>query len=350
MRFEPLLEKNLLPDFMIRWGARLITRARCKEITVTDVEKHRKEFLSYVAELKNQPIAINTKDANEQHYEQPTEFFEKVLGSRMKYSCGYWEEELPYRDWKHHLDASEEAMLKLTCQRAEISDGQSILDLGCGWGSLSLYMAEKYPHSQIVAVSNSATQKAYIDEKAKERGFENLTVYTEDINTFAIEKKFQRVVSVEMFEHMRNYEKLMEKVSGFLLPDGKLFVHIFTHKTTPYSYEVRSENDWMTKYFFSGGTMPSQDLLHYFSERFSLEKQWAVSGTHYSKTLEAWLQKMDEKKDEIMLLMEQVEGKKEALKWFVFWRTFFLASSEFFAYREGNEWYISHYLFRKTTL
>ena len=221
------------------------------------------------------------------------------------------------------------------------------LELGCGWRSLSLYMAKEFPTAQIVAVSNSATQKAYIDAQAKERHLENLTVITEDINTFDLSEKFHRVVSVEMFEHMRNYEKLMEKVSKWLLPKGLLFVHIFTHEKTPYSYEVRSDNDWMTKYFFSGGTMPSQDLLHYFAKGFSLENQWALSGKHYQKTLEAWLQKMDEKKEILLPRMEKDMGKEAALKWWVYWRVFFMASAEFFGYKDGQEWYVSHYLFER---
>lgn len=347
MRFEPLLEKNLLPDFAIRLGARVITRARYKEITQVEVAAHRQRFMAYVEELKNQPIAVNTQDANVQHYEQPTSFFKEVLGKQMKYSCGYWKEEVPFAQLKEHLDASEEDMLSLTCQRAKLMDGQKILELGCGWGSLSLYMAKEFPTAQIVAVSNSATQKAYIDAQAKERHLENLTVITEDINTFDLSEKFHRVVSVEMFEHMRNYEKLMEKVSKWLLPKGLLFVHIFTHEKTPYSYEVRSDNDWMTKYFFSGGTMPSQDLLHYFAKGFSLENQWALSGKHYQKTLEAWLQKMDEKKEILLPRMEKDMGKEAALKWWVYWRVFFMASAEFFGYKDGQEWYVSHYLFER---
>ena len=347
MRFEPLLEKDLLPDSIIRWGARRITGARLRQITSYDIEEHQKYLMEYIQDLKNQPIAINTDDANQQHYEQPTEFFQEILGKNMKYSCGYWEDSIPRDKLKDNLDYSEEAMLRLTCERAEIKDGQSILDLGCGWGSLSLFMAERYPDSEIVAVSNSSTQKAYIDGKARERNLKNLTVITEDINTFTTELRFHRVVSVEMFEHMRNYEKLLGKISDWLLPGGKLFVHIFSHGTTPYAYEVRNDNDWMTKYFFSGGTMPSQDLLHYFASGYSLERQWAVSGIHYRKTLEAWLQRMDERRERLMPLMENVEGKEKATKWWVYWRVFFMASAEFFSYNGGNEWYISHYLFKK---
>lgn len=345
MRFEPLLEKNKIPDFLIRWGARRMTSTRLKEITSYSAEEHQQYLNQYVEDLKKQPIAINTSKANDQHYEIPTEFFQQILGTHMKYSCGYWKQLVPFKELKDHLSDAEEAMLELTCQRAEIEDGQSILDLGCGWGSLALYMAKKYPSANIWALSNSSTQKSYIDSRAKEENIKNLTVITEDINDFNSEARFHRVISIEMFEHMRNYERLMEKISDFLLPGGRLFVHIFTHRTTPYAYEVRSENDWMTRHFFLGGTMPSRDLLHYFSDRFSLKKQWAVSGFHYQQTLEAWLQRMDEKKAIIMPIMAEIEGEDEALKWWVYWRVFFMACAEFFSFHSGDEWYISHYLF-----
>lgn len=347
MKFEPILKKNIVPDFLIRFGARRMISSRYREITSYTAEAQQEYINRYIKELKEQPIAINTKDANEQHYEVPTEFFKHVLGDHMKYSCGYWDQSIPFSQLKDHITDAEKAMLELTCERAGIEDGQTILDLGCGWGSLALFMGRKYPSSKIVALSNSTTQKAYIDHKAKAENLKNITVITEDINHFTDEMRFDRVISIEMFEHMRNYEQLMEKVAHFLRPKGRLFVHIFTHQTTPYAYEVKSENDWMTRYFFSGGTMPSRDLLHYFSDHFSLKNQWAVSGMHYQKTLEAWLQRMDNHKNEIMPLMEELEGKDEALKWWVYWRVFFIACAEFFSYHEGNEWFISHYLFEK---
>lgn len=347
MRFEPLLEKNFIPDFLIRWGARRMTSARLREITSYTAEEHQAYLNRYIDDLKKQPIAINTGEANDQHYELPTEFFRQVLGNHMKYSCGYWKQPVAFKSLKDHLSDAEKAMLELTCQRAGVEDGQTVLDLGCGWGSLALYMAGKYPSSKIVALSNSSTQKAYIDSRAKDENIKNLTVITEDINDFTDESRFHRVISIEMFEHMRNYEKLMKKAAGFLLPGGRLFVHIFSHRTTPYAYEIRSDHDWMTRYFFSGGTMPSRDLLHYFADHFFLKKQWAVSGIHYQKTLEAWLQRMDERKERIMPLMAEVEGKDEALKWWVYWRVFFMACAEFFSYHGGDEWFISHYLFEK---
>jgi cyclopropane-fatty-acyl-phospholipid synthase len=222
-----------------------------------------------------------------------------------------------------------------------------ILELGCGWGSLTLFMAKKFPDAKITAVSNSRTQKIYIDEEAKKRGLSNVYIITADMNVFTTTEKFDRVVSVEMFEHMRNYELLLQKVSGFLNEDGKLFVHIFTHKEYTYYFDVKDETDWMSKYFFTGGIMPSDHLLLYFNEHFGIEKHWRVDGTHYSKTSEAWLANMDKHKAELYPLFEQTYGKENATKWWVYWRLFFLACAELWGYKNGQEWFVSHYLFKK---
>jgi cyclopropane-fatty-acyl-phospholipid synthase len=238
-------------------------------------------------------------------------------------------------------------MLELTCQRAELADGQDVMELGCGWGSLSLFMSAKFPKSNFTVVSNSRTQKIYIDEQAKLRGITNLEVITCDINNFSIGKKFDRVVSVEMFEHMRNYEKLMKLVADALKENGKLFVHIFTHKEYAYKFEVIDDTDWMSKYFFTGGIMPSDDLLLYFNDHHAIEQHWHVNGMHYSKTSEAWLQNMDRHKDKIMPLFEKTYGNGQALKWWVYWRIFYMACAELWGYNHGNEWIVSHYLFRK---
>jgi cyclopropane-fatty-acyl-phospholipid synthase len=347
MWFDSLLERNRIPDFVIRWGARRMTAKRLQGIRSRLIDEHQTYLNRYISGLKTQPIAVQTADANQQHYEVPTAFFEQVLGTHMKYSCGYWEQAVPHNRLGDHLERSEADMMELTCRRAQVEDGQKILDLGCGWGSLSLYMARRYPSADIVAVSNSATQKAYIDARAKEENIRNLTVFTEDINHFTYGGRFHRVISVEMFEHMRNYELLMEKIAGMLLPEGRLFVHIFCHRTTPYAYEVKDERDWMARHFFAGGTMPSQDLLHYFTRQFSLERQWSISGLHYQKTLEAWLQRMDAHKEAVMPILAEIEGREQALKWWVYWRVFFMACAEFFGYNGGNEWYVSHYLFVK---
>ena len=239
-------------------------------------------------------------------------------------------------------------MLALTCKRADLQSGQNVLELGCGWGSLSLYMSAKFPESRFTVVSNSATQKIFIDETAKQRGIQNLTVLTADMNTFTIADTFDRIVSVEMFEHMRNYKFLMNKVAGFLKPDGKLFVHIFTHKILAYKFEVIDETDWMSKYFFTGGIMPSNHLFFYFNDDLKIDKHWVVNGTNYGKTSEAWLSNMDKHKKEIIPIFENTYGKDQAVKWWVYWRLFYMSCAELFNYNKGNEWMVCHYLFEKT--
>ena len=341
MWYNSLLEKDTLPDFIIRKGIRNLLKQRLQDENKGNTEAQQAHFMKLVEELKNSPIAINTSDANEQHYEVPTQFYQYCLGKHLKYSSGYW------KDGVTDIDTSERDMLELTCQRAELKDGQNVLELGCGWGSLSLFMAAKYPKSTFTVVSNSRTQKLHIDEQAKNRGIQNLTVITTDINVFTLDTTFDRVVSVEMFEHMRNYQLLMQKVASLLKPQGKLFVHIFTHKEYAYKFEVIDETDWMSKYFFTGGIMPSDHLLLYFNEHLSIEKHWHVNGIHYSKTSEAWLQNMDKHKAEIIPLFEATYGKNNAVKWWVYWRIFYMACAELWRYNNGNEWIVSHYLFQK---
>jgi len=341
MWYNSLLEKNSIPDFLIRIGIRKLLKQRLIEEKKATVELQQDHLMQLITELKNSPIAINTAEANEQHYEVPTQFYQYCLGKNLKYSSGYWKEGVT------DIDSSENDMLEITCNRAELKDGQDVLELGCGWGSLSLFMAKKYPKSNFTVVSNSRTQKLHIDEQAKQRGISNLTVLTVNINDFTIDKKFDRVVSVEMFEHMRNYQLLMKKVADSLKPDGKLFVHIFTHKEFSYKFEVIDESDWMSKYFFTGGIMPSDDLLLYFNEHLSIQQHWHVSGMHYSKTSEAWLQNMDKHKSEIMPLFEKTYGKDQAVKWWVYWRIFYMACAELWGYNNGEEWIVSHYLFSK---
>ena len=341
MWYDSLVEKNKVPDFLIRTGIRKLLKERLSQEKKATVELQQAHLMQLIEELKNSPIAINTVEANEQHYEVPTKFYQYCLGKNLKYSSGYW------KDGVNDIDTSEDDMLEITCNRAELKDGQEVLELGCGWGSLSLYMAKKYPSSKFTVVSNSRTQKLHIDEQAKQRGINNLTVITVNINDFTIDKTFDRVVSVEMFEHMRNYQKLMHKVSTCLKADGKLFVHIFTHKDFAYKFEVIDETDWMSKYFFTGGIMPSDDLLLYFNEHMSIQQHWHLSGMHYSKTSEAWLQNMDKHKNEIMPLFEETYGKEQAVKWWVYWRIFYMACAELWGYNGGEEWIVSHYLFSK---
>jgi cyclopropane-fatty-acyl-phospholipid synthase len=341
MWYNSLLEKNKIPDSLLRIGIRKLLKQRLQDEKKADTELQQQHLMQLIAELKNSPIAVNTTDANEQHYEVPTQFYQYCLGKHLKYSSGYW------KDGVTDIDIAEADMLQLTCERAELQNGQDVLELGCGWGSLSLFMAANYPQSNFTALSNSRTQKLYIDEQAKQRNINNLTVVTADINAFTIDKTFDRIVSVEMFEHMRNYEKLLHKVASFLKPDGKLFVHIFTHKEYAYKFEVKDDTDWMSKYFFTGGIMPSDHLLLYFNEDLNIEQHWHVSGMHYSKTSEAWLKNMDDYKARIMPLFEQTYGKDNAVKWWVYWRIFYMACAELWKYNNGEEWIVSHYLFRK---
>lgn len=341
MWYNSLLEKNKIPDILIRKGIRRLLKQRLDQENKGNTETQQTHLMKLIEELKNSPIAVNTVDANEQHYEVPTKFYQYCLGKHLKYSSGYW------KDGVTDIDTSEKDMLELTCRRAELQDGQNVLELGCGWGSLSLFMASSFPKSTFTVVSNSRTQKLHIDEQAINRGIKNLTVITADINLFNIDATFDRIVSVEMFEHMRNYQKLMHKASSFLKAEGKLFVHIFTHKEYAYKFEVIDESDWMSKYFFTGGIMPSDHLLLYFNEHMSIEQHWHVNGIHYSKTSEAWLRNMDKNKQEIMPMFETTYGKEQALKWWVYWRIFYMSCAELWRYNDGNEWMVSHYLFKK---
>jgi cyclopropane-fatty-acyl-phospholipid synthase len=341
-----LLERNLLPDFLVRYGIRRLLKERLDEERQDSLEAQQRHLMKLIARLRRSPIAINTADANQQHYELPSGFFERVLGRHLKYSSGY------YRSAADTLDEAEANMLELTAERAGLEDGDRILELGCGWGSLSLWMAERHPRSHITAVSNSRTQKRFIDARAAERGIRNLDVLTCDVNqlAFAPEVQFDRVVSVEMFEHMRNYESLMGRIAGWLKPQGTLFVHIFTHKTYAYPFEVRDESDFMARYFFTGGIMPSDDLLLYFQKDLELKEHWQVDGNHYSRTSEHWLQNMDRHRAEIEPILAETYGADQVRRWWVYWRVFFMSCAELWGYAGGREWLVSHYLFRKPSV
>ncbi|MCX6866380.1 MAG: cyclopropane-fatty-acyl-phospholipid synthase [Verrucomicrobia bacterium] len=338
-----ILAKNILPDAMLRLGIRQRLAKTLRENKQPTVEAQRAGLMRYVQDLKKMPIAIATAEANEQHYEVPTRFYQLVLGKHLKYSSGFWP------DKTTTFDESEAAMLKLTCERAELQDGQRILELGCGWGSLSLWMAGHYPNAQITSVSNSRTQKQFIDVEAAQRGLNNLTIITANMIHFegVGAGVFDRCVSVEMFEHMKNYHELLRRISTWLKPGGKLFVHIFTHREYAYHYEVCSDDDWMAKYFFTGGQMPSDDLLLYFQDHLMIDNHWCVSGQHYSRTCEAWLANMDAHKAEILPLFAATYGRENVTRWWVWWRLFFLACAELWGFRGGGEWIVSHYRFVK---
>ncbi|KAG6548454.1 hypothetical protein Mapa_009941 [Marchantia paleacea] len=335
------LHSNVIPDFLVRMGTRTLLASRLKEIYKSSGEEQQLDLMRFVQALKQMPIAVNTQDANEQHYEVPTEFYKLVLGKHLKYSSSL------FLKPTNTLEEAEEAMLSLYCERAQLEDGQSVLDVGCGWGSLSLFIAQKYPKSRVTGVSNSETQKAFIDDEAKKRGLTNLKIITCDINTFEAEERFERVLSIEMFEHMKNYQKLLRKIASWMEPNGLLFIHIFTHKLAAYHFENEDETDWMTRNFFSGGTMPADTLLLYFQDDVFIENHWKVNGKNYAQTSEEWLKRMDANIRQIRSIFAATYGEKEVTMWIVNWRTFFMAVAEMFAYNNGEEWGVSHYLFRK---
>ncbi|KIJ49480.1 hypothetical protein M422DRAFT_27845 [Sphaerobolus stellatus SS14] len=362
-----LLDKGLIPDWILRPVIRHLCKVRLNSLPLpekgfTAHAGYKSQFVSSIRQLPSITAAGSTGKANEQHYEVSTEFMLSCLGPRAKYSACLWEAEDANGKKKKlkSLGEAEEAMMALYCLRASVKDGMEILDLGCGWGSLSLYLAEKYPNAKITGLSNSSTQKAYIDGVAHKKDLKNLTIITGDVTVFdfAGKQSFDRILSIEMFEHMKNYELLLQKVSTWLkLPsetlDGTealLFIHIFCHRSTPYHFE--DDDSWMARTFFSGGTMASHDLLLHFQSDVSLVQSWWVNGKHYGRTSEEWLKMQDRniktsiqnlEKDAKMKAMDKEEGRKAFFRF----RIFFLACAEFFALNNGEEWGVGHYLFKR---
>ena len=340
-KFIDLAERGILPDCLIRMGIRRLCRKRLKKLHNDDCEKSAVSESKHIREADLTEVAPVPRKANEQHYEVPANFYKLVLGPNLKYSCCLWEE------GTRSLAEAEEHSLATTCKRASLENGQSVLELGCGWGSLSLWMAKHYPDSEITSVSNSNSQREFIESKAKERGIQNLTVLTDDINRFNPKACFDRVVSVEMFEHVCNHRELFQRIDSWLNPGGLLFTHVFCHRTSSYRFLEEGEDDWMAKYFFSGGTMPGDSLFLKISGNLRLQEQNRWSGMHYARTAEAWLENIDNQKTQVLKAFQSSLDEPEAKKMFHRWRIFFLACAETFAFAKGQEWWVSHYLFRK---
>lgn len=334
-------ETGLVPDSVIRSGIRRLLERKRKQINAGDVEYAANELNQFVSMMNQSPIALLPDLANSQHYEVPAAFFGHVMGEHLKYSCGYWP------DGVDNLSDSEAAALRLTVQRADIRDGQQVLDLGCGWGSLSLWIASRFPNCSVTSVSNSTSQRDFIVARAKQRKLDNVRVIVADMNDFATDDRFDRIVSVEMFEHMRNYGEIFASINRWLAPDGRFFMHIFCHYSTPYEYVDNGPGDWMSRFFFSGGIMPCAELPLRFADDLSIEQRWQWNGQHYAKTCDAWLERMDSNKSLVMPELVACYGQDKAALWWQRWRIFFMACSELFAYRQGEEWYVSHYLFRR---
>ena len=336
-----LAEQGKLPDFLVRYGIRKLCRQRLSDELIRNPEEQQNRYQHLIEELRQSPIAIETDAANEQHYEVATDFYLASLGKRLKYSCAY------YPDADTTLDQAEEHMLGLYSQRAQLADGQDILELGCGWGSLTLWMAERYPNSRITAISNSSTQKQHIEKQCAEQGFNNVTIITADVSTLELDKdQFDRAISIEMFEHMRNYKQLMCRISRWLKTDGKLFVHIFAHRNVMYPFDVKSEQDWMSKHFFTGGLMPSIDTLLHFQDQLNLQSRWLVNGKHYQRTCNHWLKKTDQNKARIIKAFEKDYDTQEAETWFHRWRIFYMSCAELFGIDNGSQWMVAHFLFK----
>ncbi|MBK79374.1 MAG: SAM-dependent methyltransferase [Gammaproteobacteria bacterium] len=338
-----IAESGFVPDALVRVGIRRLVGLRLREEHDDDPQIREERSQRLLRELARSRIALETDAANEQHYEVPAEFFRLALGRHLKYSCALWD------DGAADLDAAEEAMLARYGERAELADGQNVLDLGCGWGSFTLWAAERFPNSRFTAVSNSAGQRRHIEWQLRSRGLDNVRVITADVNDLDLDGGFDRIVSVEMFEHVRNYALLLNRISGWLADGGKLFVHIFCHRNLLYPFEDNGDGDWMARHFFTGGLMPAADTLLFFQDDLRIERRWNVSGRNYARTARAWLDNVDERREPVTRLMAETYGEAESRRWVQRWRMFFMACEELFGYRDGTEWLVCHYLFSKRT-
>ena len=334
-------ERGLVPDPVIRAGIRRLLRQRLEDIDAQDPERSAARLESFIGMMDAAPVAPVPERANEQHYEVPPEFFTAVLGAQARYSCGHWDGAVD------SLDAAEARALEISCERAGLRDGMSVLDLGCGWGALSLWIAARYPACTVTSVSNSAPQRQHIEDGAKQRGLGNIEVRTADMNDFEPGGTFDRIVSVEMFEHMRNYRELFRRINGWLKPEGRFFMHIFCHRDCAYEFRDEGPADWMGRHFFTGGIMPSDDLPLRFQEHLKLERRARWSGRHYERTANAWLANMDARRERILPIMAQTYGAANAERWFQRWRIFFMACAELFGFAHGREWFVSHYVFSR---
>jgi cyclopropane-fatty-acyl-phospholipid synthase len=329
-------ERAPLPDVIIRAAIQRL----CSRTATRLASGNSETDASFADEMATRSIAEYTDEANGRHYEVPAAFFARVLGPNRKYSSCF------YKEAKSTLQETEEEALRQTVEHADLADGQSILELGCGWGSLSLWMARQFPHAQVTAVSNSNSQRVHIETEAAARGLNNLHVVTADMNLFAPGHQFDRIVSVEMFEHMMNWRELMTRVKSWLAPDGRFFLHIFTHRSGAYRFDPADGEDWVAQHFFTGGVMPSHHLIRQYADLFEVEKEWRWSGTHYQRTALDWLANFDAGRDEIDAILRPVYGNDTSL-WMRRWRWFFLATSGLFGYADGSEWGVSHFRMKK---
>jgi cyclopropane-fatty-acyl-phospholipid synthase len=337
-----LAERGLIPDALLRAGIRRLCAQRLAEECAGGPEAQAIRYRDLIRQLRDSPIAVHTDSANAQHYELPPEFFQLCLGANLKYSGCY------YPTGKETLDQAEAAMLALYCERAELADGQDILELGCGWGSLTLWMAQRYPKARIVGVSNSHSQREYIQAQCALRGIGNVRIVTADVNGLDFpDAVFDRCVSIEMFEHMRNYESLLGRIARWLRPGGKLFVHIFAHRHLMYPFETEGADNWLGRHFFTGGLMPAADTLLWFQRDLQIEQRWQVDGTHYRRTADHWLQNQDRNRDAAMRVLTRAYGAALAPLWFQRWRMFWMACAELFGYEEGRQWQVAHYRFSR---